>query len=371
MGGGQKVQQTNKAQAAAANAGATAAAGQATDLSKLYSSQQQQLYNQLWGSPSSSGGTSSGGALSKMLDPSSLNVTSPTGVYALQKTNADTAAAKQYGQNASDITAAAQQAGFGPGTPTGFVQDQQNKNARSLADTRGSNFSTATTNQYQDALNNFWKAASAAQTGSQAAGSGALSGNSTANQTYANLYGTAGHGNVVQSANYLSPILGAAGTVGAAALGPGGIAGQAAAQGASGSASCCAEGTLIRTGPKEFTPIEKLFEGARVFGLPENDDDPLVIWRPLAFAMKPCVRITTRELDFPTEGHELICSTDHTLLLPGGGYVTAKESLNCSVRTRGGAEKVIAVEEVGERRVVRLHLDAPHVFESNGLLSEE
>jgi hypothetical protein len=128
---------------------------------------------------------------------------------------------------------------------------------------------------------------------------------------------------------------------------------------------CCAEGTLIRTGPKEFTPIEKLFEGVWVFGLRENDDDPLVIWRPLAFAMKACVRIKT------DEGHELVCSTDHTLLLPGGGYVTAIESLNRSVRTRDTAAKVVAVEDVGERRVVRLHLDPPHVFESNGLLSEE
>ncbi|HWY05305.1 MAG TPA: hypothetical protein VNY24_00490 [Candidatus Acidoferrales bacterium] len=353
MGGGQKVQQTNPAQAAAANAAATQSAQQATALSQQYGTQQQQQYNNLFGTDGKSG------AVGSMLDPSKLNVTSPTGVYALQNTNADRAAATQYGQNAGNITAAAQQAGFGPGTPSGFVQDQQNKNARSLADTRGSNFSTATTNQYQDALNNFWKAAGTSQAQGTAAQGGSLQGNSTANQTYANLYGTAGHGNVVQSANYLSPILGAAGTIGSAALGPGGIATQAA------SSSCCAEGTLIRTGLKEFTPIEKLFEGARVFGLPENDDDPLVIWRPLAFAMKPCVRIET------DEGQELVCSTDHTLLLPGGGYVTAKESLSCSVRTRGRAVKVVAVEDAGERRVIRLHLDAPHVFESNGLLSEE
>jgi hypothetical protein len=33
--------------------------------------------------------------------------------------------------------------------------------------------------------------------------------------------------------------------------------------------------------------------------------------------------------------------------------------------------KVVGVKEVGEKRVVRLHLETPHVFESNGLLSEE
>lgn len=129
--------------------------------------------------------------------------------------------------------------------------------------------------------------------------------------------------------------------------------------------TCCAQGTLIRTGRKEFTKIEELFEGAKIFGLREHDDDPLVIWRPLAFALKPCVQIRT------DGGETLICSTDHTLLMTGGGYVRADELLNHSVRTRDSSVKVIEVKPVGERRVVQLHLDPPHVFESNGLLSEE
>lgn len=348
MGGGQKVQQTNSGQATAANAGATGAATNASKLSDLYSSQQQQLFKTLYGGPG-------GGAIGSMLDPSKLNVTSPTGVYGLQNTNANTAAAKQYALNAGKINSNAAQAGFGPGTPAGFVESQRNQNANALADTKGSNFSTATTNQYQDALKNFWNAANLTSGGAATAGQGALAGNSTAGNVYGNLYGTAGHGNVVQSSNWLSPILGAAGTVGGAAVGPGGIA----------TSACCAEGTLIRTGPKEFTAIEKLFEGATVYGLPEEDDDPLLIRRPLAFAMKPCVRIKT------DEGQELICSTDHTLLVPGGGYVTASDSLHSSVRTRAASVEVVEVQEVGERRVVRLHLEAPHVFESNGLLSEE
>ncbi len=346
MGGGQKVQQTNSAQATAANAGANTAAQGASALSNLFSGQQQQLFNSLYG-PS--------GAVSGMLDPSKLNVTSPTGVYALQKTNADTAAAKQYALNAGNITRSAAQNGFGPGTPAGFTSSMQQQNANALADTRGSNFSTATTNQYQDALKNFWNAANLTSSGAATAGQGALAGNSTAGNIYSNLYGTAGHGNVVQNSNWLSPILGAAGTMGGAALGNGGAL----------TSACCAEGTLIRTGPKEFTAIEKLFEGARIFGLPENDDDPLLIRRPLAFAMKPCVRIKT------DGGQELICSTDHTMVLAGGGYAIAEESLDCSVRTRSGVVKVVEVETVGIRRVVRLHLEAPHVFESNGLLSEE
>jgi hypothetical protein len=351
MGGGQSVKQTNTAQATAANAGATTAANAASGLSAQYNNQQQQQYNNLFGADGKSG------AVGSMLDPSKLNVSSPTGVYALQNTGANQAAAKQYAANKSAITSGAQQSGFGPNTPAGFVAQQQNQNANALADTKGSNFGTAVTNQYQDALNNFWKAAGASQAQGTSAQGGALAGNNTANQTYSNLYGTAGHGNVVQSANYLSPILGAAGTIGSAALGPAGIATNAA--------SCCAEGTPIRTGLKEFTPIEKLFEGALIFGLGENDDYPNRIRQPLAFAMKPCVQIKT------DDGRELVCSTDHTLLVSGGGYATAEESLDCSLLTRGGPVKVLQVKEVGERRVVRLHLEAPHVFESDGLLSVE
>jgi hypothetical protein len=81
--------------------------------------------------------------------------------------------------------------------------------------------------------------------------------------------------------------------------------------------------------------------------------------------MKPCVRIVT------DGGQELICSTDHTLPLPVHGYVTAEESLGASVCTRDAVVTVTKVEHVGERRVVRLRLETPHVFESNGLLSEE
>lgn len=334
--------------------GATGAASTLAGLGNQYSQQQQQLYNSLFAK-----GT---GAIPGFMSPSALNVTAPTGVYALQNTNANNAAASQYANNASAIKANAQQSGFGPNTPSGFTQQQLNQNAQALANTKGSNFSTATINQYQDALKNFWNAANLTQGAAQSSGQGALTGTSGAANTYANLYGRSLGSNstgtqTASPMSVLSPLIGAGGQIGAAALGPGG-AGTAAA-------ACCAEGTLIRTGLKEFTPIEKLFEGARIFGLRENDDDPLVIWRPLAFAMKPCVRIKTNE------GQELVCSTDHTLLLPGGGYVTAKESLSCSIRTRDGAVKVIAIEDAGERRVVRLHLDAPHVFESNELLSEE
>jgi hypothetical protein len=361
LGGGQKVEQTNPAQAAASNAAATGAAQGAQSLSNKFSGQQQQLFNNLWGTPGAGGKPGTGGALTGMLDPSKLNVTSPTGPYGLMFTKQKEQLAKSYQDAAGATTRNLAQSGFGPGTPSGFGASLQAENARGLANATGDAYAGATDKSYQDQLANFWKAAEAANGGSATAGQGALAGNNTANQTYSNLYGTAGHGNVLDKANYFGPLMGAAGTLGAAAL----TGGASTAAQAGGGAMCCAEGTLVRTGLKEVTPIEKLFEGATVFGLPEYDDDPLVIKQPLAFAMKACVRIKT------DDGRELICSTDHALVTVGGGFAMADESLNHAIRTRDGSVKVVDVKHVGERRVVRLHLEAPHVFEANGLLSEE
>jgi hypothetical protein len=349
ISGGSSTKAADPSKVAPTSTAAMGSAGTAQALGNNFAGQQQQLFNMLYGG--GSGG--SGGAVSSMLDPSKLNVTSPTGVYALQNTNANTAAAKQYANNASNIKSSAQQAGFGPNTPSGFEQDQLNQNSRALADTKGQNFSTATTNQYQDALNNFWKAAGQTQNASTAAGQGALQGTNTAASTYANLYGTATKPYTTQNSNLLGNALGAAGAVGAAAAGPGGAA------------ACCVEGTLVLTSERKLLPIEKCFEGAELLGLQEQDEVPVRVVQPLQFAMRPCVRIVTEG------GLELLCSKEHTLLLAGGGYARADEALHQSVRTRNGSAQVVKVEQVGERRVVRLHLDTPHVFETNGLLSEE
>src|ERR1700693_2858945 len=100
MGGGQSVKQNNPVQAAAANT--------ASGLSSQYNTQQQQQYNNLFGADGKSG------AVSPFMDPKALNVSSPTGVYALQNTGANQAAASQYAANKQAITSNAQQAGFGP-----------------------------------------------------------------------------------------------------------------------------------------------------------------------------------------------------------------------------------------------------------------
>jgi hypothetical protein len=335
MGGGSSVKQTNAAQAAAANAGATAAANNSTALSQQYNTQQQQQYNNLFGANGKSG--SVGG----FLDPSKLNVTSPTGVYALQKTGADQVAAKQYGQNAANITSAAQQAGFGPGTPSGFVQDQQNRNARSLADTRGTNFGNAVSNQYNDALSNFWKAAGMSQAQGTAAQGGALQGNNTAASTYGNLYGTAGQGHVVENSNLLGNMIGAGGQVGAAAV-------------------CCVAGTKIRMVDGTDKPVELLVVGDEVLSADGGRD--LVVG--ITEVMRATLRLAT------TSGHKLECSYEHALLRPSRGYVNAHEALDEVVMTDGGVTVVSRIEKAQHTLVYSPQLSRTHTYLANGLWSE-
>jgi hypothetical protein len=339
MGGGSSVKQTNAAQATAANAGATAAANNSTALSQQYNTQQQQQYNNLFGA------NGKGGAVGSLLDPSKLNVTSPTGVYALQKTGADQVAAQQYGQNAANITSQAQQSGFGPGTPSGFVQDQQNKNARSLADTRGTNFGTSVSNQYNDALSNFWKAAGMSQSQGTAAQGGALQGNNTAASTYGNLYGTAGQGHVVENSNVLGNLIGAAGTIGGAAAGN----------------ACMAKGTKIRVGGQLLAKVEDLRIGDTVLGV----EGKIAIIQQPEKSEQECVTLTTEA------GHELVCSLPHTLLRPLGGYVRACESLGVEVLIWAGKDRIVNVQPAGVLPVYKLVLNGSHTYLSNNLWSEE
>jgi hypothetical protein len=229
-------------------AAADRSANTSQNLGNQYNAQQQQMYQTLFGGPSTgtgtaiqgaggSGGTgaipggsgsasttgapgggssssSGGGALTPFLNPASLNVTSPTGVYGQQFTNAKQLLANVYGQNQQGIKTNAAQAGFGANTPAGFTTQQENQNAQGLSNATGQAFQQATTNQYQDALNNFWKSIGAAQTAMGQGEQGALQGTGTAAQTYANLYGTAA------KSSPLGNILGAAGgALAGAALG--------------------------------------------------------------------------------------------------------------------------------------------------------
>jgi hypothetical protein len=124
----------------------------------------------------------------------------------------------------------------------------------------------------------------------------------------------------------------------------------------------CEENTLAKTGPKEFTPLVKLFEGACLYG--ERGEEPAVVDQPLQYAMRPCVRVKT------SAGHKLVCERDHCFRLPEGGYVTADKSLHCSILTREGAAEVTAVKRAGLKRVVMIHTrPEDQAYETNGILS--
>jgi hypothetical protein len=347
MGGGSKLEQTNTAQAGPAFQGGMNTAGTAQQLGTQYNQQQQQLYEMLWGSPASATGTTGGagggtrGAVASMLDPSKLNVSSPTGVFGLQNTRANEAAAKQYASNAGDIKQRAANAGFGPGTPAGFVQNQLNQNARSLADTRGSNFLNSTTNQYDASLANFWKAANLASGGAGTAQQGALGGTGTAANVYNNLYGTAGHGNVVPPSGTLNALIGAGGTVGAAAV-------------------CCVAGTKVKMANGSGKSIELLVVGDEVASADGGKD--------LVTGLTETVRLTLRLAT--SSGHSLECSYEHALLRPSRGYVNAHESLDEEVMTGTGTAVVNRVE-VGHRTLVYSpELSRTHTYLANGLWSE-
>ena len=124
----------------------------------------------------------------------------------------------------------------------------------------------------------------------------------------------------------------------------------------------CAEGTLARTGPKEQTQLERLFEGARLYG--ERDAEPAVVDQPLQYAMRPCVTEKT------SAGQKIVCETDHCFRLPEGGYVAASEFLRCRILTREGVAEVTAVRRAGLKRVVMIHTDPIDLpYETNGILS--
>lgn len=218
--------------------GATAGASNLAGLGNQYSGQQQQLFNMLWGSPTSStggapaapamsgGGSSTsgapGGALGNFLNPANLNVTSPAGPFAGAFTNDKTQLAKTAAQNAEDIKSQAAQSGFGANSPSGMTADQLRANNGDLANSVGNAFTTETGNSYQAALNNFWNAANAAQSGAATAQSGALQGTGNAADIYENLYGPSLGKETQNNAGVmgvLGPILGAAGTIGGAAMG--------------------------------------------------------------------------------------------------------------------------------------------------------
>jgi hypothetical protein len=124
----------------------------------------------------------------------------------------------------------------------------------------------------------------------------------------------------------------------------------------------CEENTLARTGPKEFTPIVKLFEGACLYG--DRGEEPAVVDQPLQYAMRQCVTVKT------SADHELVCDKDHCFRLSGGGWVTASESLHRTICAANEPVEVTSVRRAGLKRVVMIHTrPEDQSYETNGILT--
>lgn len=171
----------------------------------------------LFGSPTASGSLS-GGTASQFLDPSKLNQTGLTGTYQ----NAYTTTANQTAEAAKRATSSTLQSlnsrGMGA-TPSGFAADQLRKAQSDAAATNAQTYSGLSQQQLSDSLQNYWNATNALSqygTGQQTA---ALTGNANAQSTNTSLYGTASQQKANPLTSVLSAGLGAAGAVGAAAIG--------------------------------------------------------------------------------------------------------------------------------------------------------
>lgn len=375
MGGGQ----ANKQQATAANAGATGSAQTAGTLANTalqqgnaltpqanqYGAERQQLYNTLWGAPSSSGtgtpsadaqgGAPSTGALTKFLDPNSLNVTAPTGPYAQMYTKANEQAATDTQNALQQVRQDAANRGFTQGS--GAQSDAELKAQLAGAAQKGQNFGQATTASYQDALSNFWNAVGANQQGQAGAQQGqlateqtqqgatgqAIGANQGAAQTYSQLYGTAG-------AYHPSPVLGAV----QSGISAGGAVGSAA--------MCVCEGTSIWMDDDKYKRIEEIKPRDRIRSRDGHHDEVLDVEIQQDV---PCYLLAT-------SGRQILtASGTHTIERPGGGYILVKDCMGAAISTRDGAKTVTELSGIGKRTVYRLKLKHAHIFLSSGVWSLE
>lgn len=366
MGGGQ----ANKAQATAADAGASRSAANAGTLSNTalatgqtlqpqadtMGAERQQLHNSLWGNPA--GGAPASGALGGFLDPSKLNVSAPAGPYAQMYTRANEQLAKDTQDAVGSVRRNAANRGFPQGS--GAEADAELKARLGAADIRGQNFGTATNASYQDALSNFWNSVQAAQADKGSSQQGqltteglqqnstgqAITANQGGAQTYSQLYGTAGAYHPSAAAGIAQSAIGAAGAVG------GGLAGN----------PCVCEGTLIWMDDESYKPIEDVKAGDQVRSRDGHGDQVLGVD---VTPDVPCYLLATNRRDV------LRASATHTLERPGGGYILVGQCMGAPISTRQGVQYVTELSGIGKRTVYRLRLKFAHIYLSANLWSLE
>lgn len=316
--GGSSQHAANPVEAATASAGANAQAQAAANLSNTYNQEQQQQYKTLFGT---GGSTDSGGTLSKMLDPASLNVSSPTGPYALQYKQATGNLAQQTAMQRGQLSATLANSGFGSNSPSGMAQDAQLQLALGQNAQQGQLFTQAATNSYNDALNNFWNATNIAAGQAATSQAGALAGNATAAQTDTNLYNTS-----TQPYSQTG--------IGGALLGAGASAGSAAIM-------CPVAGSLILMADGTWKAVEKLKAGDETRAIDGSIDK--VAADPIATVAK-VVLVHTKDSSARV-------SINHFFDRAPVGCTRADQSLGQVIKTSTGNMEITGVVELQDQPV--------------------
>lgn len=126
-------------------------------------------------------------------------------------------------------------------------------------------------------------------------------------------------------------------------------------------AFCVAEGTPVLINSIAAVLVDELHAGDAVLGI---GGWPLKVIE-VTTADSPVLQVVTKS------GLKLLCSPDHTMLRPVGGYVRAKDALNEEVLTAEGPSVVAEVSDQGIMRVVCLQLNGSHTYCAGGIWSEE
>jgi|SRR5579884_854831 len=331
MGGGQ----ANKQQAAQANAAANSSEQQSASLSNTNQQQQGQLNNYLFGSGGPGSGT--GGSLTPMMNPASLNVTQPTGAYKAQLNNTENQLNQNFNNQRGSLAQTWANNGFAAGMPNGFQADAMRQLSRDQADANGQAFASTVGQQYQDSLNNFWNANNIASGQLSGARSGALQGAQQEGSTATGIYGTAGQ--------YHQGALQSVGTAFA-----GGV----------GSSLCPARGSMVALRGGHEKPVEDLEIGDDIAQV--NNTSHRLEHKPVP-ALAKCVTVITADLRRTT------VSREHAFDMYSGGYVEAHEALHRRIRVREGYDVVIAVRDAGEQEVFLMKVGGNHTYLCDGLWS--
>lgn len=292
------------------------------------------LYGTLFGQPTAGGTGTTGGTVSKMMDPNSLNINSPTGPYALQYKQAEANNAVSTDQAKQAIERAAGNAGFGAGSPSGYTGFLKSQADLAGAANKGQLFSQYAGNSYQDALQNFWKA-------TDLAGGAAQNASNQQTNTYTSLYGSQPKATTGQ-------------IIGQDVAGAGGAAAGA----------CVCAGTPILMDDGRSLPVERLTVGMRVIG---QGTELNRIVQIVKTENEPCVELTTNG------GHVLRCSLSHTIARYAGGYLVAgfMEKEKPNIWQRDEKDFIVSAKLIGGQIVYKLVLDGSHTYLSSGIWSLE